>query len=89
MPYPLPGPVWLFWKLTGCGEFTQCANNYILAHSEGVAATVRLMAPDLSGEDPRRIAAMDRKMDAVVQGHGYAKSTTARCSKSMPLPTWS
>ncbi len=79
--------------LTGCGEFTPCGNNYMVAHSEGVAATVRLMAPDLLGEDPRHIDAMDRKMDAVVQGHGYAKSPViAACydllGKSCELPVW-
>ena len=60
--------------LQGCGEFTPCGENYMVAHSEGVEAFARLAAPHLLGADPRQIAAMEHLMDHVVQGHGYAKA---------------
>ncbi len=60
--------------LQGCGEFTPCGENYMVAHSEGVEAFARLAAPVLLGEDPRQVARIERIMDHVVQGHGYAKA---------------
>jgi L-alanine-DL-glutamate epimerase-like enolase superfamily enzyme len=58
----------------GCGEFTPCGENYMVAHSEGVEAFAKLAASKLLGEDPRQVAAMERLMDHIVQGHGYAKA---------------
>ncbi|WP_170430576.1 mandelate racemase/muconate lactonizing enzyme family protein [Ruegeria arenilitoris] len=60
--------------LQGCGEFTPCGENYMVAHSEGVAALARLVAPKLLGEDPRQVARIEQLMDHQVQGHGYAKA---------------
>ncbi len=60
--------------LTGCGEFTPCGENYMVAHSEGVAAAARLIAPRLIGEDPRQVARIERIMDGTILGHGYAKA---------------
>ena len=60
--------------MSGCGEFTPCGENYIEAHSEGVAATARLVAPHLIGEDPRQVGRIEHIMDHVVRGHGYAKA---------------
>ena len=60
--------------LQGCGEFTPCGENYMVAHSEGVAALARLVAPTLLGEDPRQVARIEQLMDHTVQGHGYAKA---------------
>lgn len=60
--------------LTGCGEFTPCGENYMVAHSEGVEAFARLAAPKLLGEDPRQVHKIERLMDHIVQGHGYAKA---------------
>ena len=60
--------------LQGCGEFTPCGENYMVAHSEGVEALARLVAPRLLGEDPRQVARIERLMDHAVQGHGYAKA---------------
>lgn len=60
--------------LQGCGEFTPCGENYMVAHSEGVAALARLAAPTLLGEDPRQVGRIEQIMDHVVQGHGYAKA---------------
>ena len=60
--------------LQGCGEFTPCGENYMIAHSEGVEALAPLIAPHLIGEDPRQVARIERLMDHIVQGHGYAKA---------------
>ena len=60
--------------LQGCGEFTPCGENYMIAHSEGVEALAKLIAPSLLGEDPRQVARIEQFMDHLVQGHGYAKS---------------
>ncbi|MEP3635151.1 MAG: mandelate racemase/muconate lactonizing enzyme family protein [Shimia thalassica] len=58
----------------GCGEFTPCGENYMVAHSEGVEAFARLVAQRLIGEDPRQVARIEQLMDHAVQGHGYAKA---------------
>ena len=58
----------------GCGEFTPCGENYMVAHSQGVPALARLVAPSLLGEDPRQVGRIERTMDHLVQGHGYAKA---------------
>lgn len=60
--------------LQGCGEFTPCGENYMVAHSEGVEAAARLLAPQLLGQDPRQVYHLERLMDHVIQGHGYAKA---------------
>ncbi|MEO1345059.1 MAG: mandelate racemase/muconate lactonizing enzyme family protein [Pseudomonadota bacterium] len=60
--------------LQGCGEFTPCGENYMIAHSEGVEAFARLAATHLLGQDPRQVAVTERLMDHIVQGHGYAKA---------------
>lgn len=60
--------------LSGCGEFTPCGENYMIAHSEGVEAAARLLAPVLLGEDPRQVMHIERLMDHTIQGHGYAKA---------------
>lgn len=60
--------------LQGCGEFTPCGENYMVAHSEGVEAFARLAASNLLGEDPRQVARIEQIMDHAVQGHGYAKA---------------
>ena len=79
--------------LTGCGEFTPCGENYMVAHSEGVEAFLRLAAPKLIGEDPRQVAKIERLMDHIVQGHGYAKAPIdAACwdilGKATSQPVW-
>ncbi|MDO6480887.1 mandelate racemase/muconate lactonizing enzyme family protein [Shimia thalassica] len=60
--------------LQGCGEFTPCGENYMVAHSEGLEAFARLVAQRLIGEDPRQVARIEQLMDHAVQGHGYAKA---------------
>lgn len=79
--------------LQGCGEFTPCGENYMVAHSEGVEALARLAGPKLLGEDPRQVARIERLMDNLVQGHGYAKAPfDAACwdilGKACEQPVW-
>ncbi|MGI9405200.1 MAG: mandelate racemase/muconate lactonizing enzyme family protein [Hyphomicrobiaceae bacterium] len=79
--------------LSGCGEFCPCGDNYMEAHSEGVEAAARLLAPKLLGEDPRQVARIERLMDHTVQGHGYAKAPfDAACwdllGQSTNQPVW-
>nr|WIE91230.1 enolase C-terminal domain-like protein [Mesorhizobium sp. WSM4875] len=61
-------------EISGCGEFCPAGNNYLEAHSEGTESVAKLLAPVLIGQDPRRVACIERLMDASVTGHGYAKS---------------
>lgn len=79
--------------ISGCGEFCPCGENYMAAHSEGVEAAARLLAPLLIGEDPRQVARIERLMDRTVQGHGYAKAPfDAACwdilGKATGQPVW-
>ncbi len=79
--------------LQGCGEFTPCGENYMVAHSEGVPALLRLVGQQLLGEDPRDVARIEALMDHLVQGHGYAKAPIdAACwdilGQSLDVPLW-
>ncbi len=79
--------------LQGCGEFAPCGNTYMIAHTEGVEAIARLIAPSLIGMDPRQLARIEQLMDNTVQGHGYAKAPfDAACwdilGKSLSAPVW-
>lgn len=78
---------------SGAGEFCPCGENYMWAHSEGVTAAARLIAPKLLGEDPRQVAHIESIMDKTVGGHGYAKAPfDAACwdifGKSVDQPVW-
>lgn len=79
--------------LQGCGEFTPCGENYMVANSEGVEALARLVAPALLGQDPRQVGLIEQIMDHAVQGHGYAKAPfDADCwdilGKASDQPVW-
>ncbi|MEM9100179.1 MAG: enolase C-terminal domain-like protein [Pseudomonadota bacterium] len=79
--------------LSGCGEFCPCGENYMVAHSEGVEAAARLLAPVLLGQDPRQVAVIERLMDATIRDHGYAKAPfDAACwdilGQSLGVPVW-
>lgn len=65
----------------------------MVAHSEGVEAAARLLAPALIGEDPRQVARIEQTMDHIIQGHGYAKAPIdAACwdiaGQAMEVPVW-
>ncbi len=79
--------------VSGCGEFCPCGENYMEAHSEGVAAAMRLLAPSLLGMDPRQLTRIECLMDSVLRGHGYAKSPVdVACwdilGKAVGQPVW-
>jgi len=79
--------------LQGCGEFTPCGENYMVAHSEGVEAAARILAPVLLGEDPRQLSRIEQLMDHTIQGHGYAKAPfDAACwdilGQATSVPVW-
>lgn len=79
--------------ISGCGEFTPCGENYMVAHSEGVEALAKLVASKLIGEDPRQVARVEQLLDHTVQGHGYAKAPfDAACwdilGKATDQPVW-
>jgi len=58
----------------GHGEVCPLGPFYLPAYAEGVRAGLRELAPHLIGEDPRQLARLNRKMDAVFKGHPYVKS---------------
>lgn len=79
--------------LSGCGEFTPCGENYMVAHSEGVPALVRLIGSELLDRDPRDVADIEQFLDNAVRGHGYAKAPIdAACwdilGQSLDAPLW-
>ncbi len=79
--------------LQGCGEFTPCGENYMVAHSAGVPGLVKLVAPALLGEDPRQLGRIEQVLDHAVQGHGYAKAPVdAACwdilGQATDQPVW-
>ena len=79
--------------LSECGEFTPCGENYMVAFSAGVPALASLVAPHLLGQDPRDVAGIERLLDSLVQGHGYAKAPfDAACwdilAQSLDAPLW-
>ena len=79
--------------ISGCGEFAPCGENYMVAHSEGVEAVTKLLAPHLIGQDPRQVAKIERLMDTALLGHGYAKAPIdAACwdilGKATEQPVW-
>ena len=79
--------------ISGAGEFCPCGENYMGAHSKGVEAAAKLIAPKLLGEDPRQVAAIEGIMDNTIGGHGYAKAPfDAACwdilGKSVGEPVW-
>ncbi|MEM9330340.1 MAG: mandelate racemase/muconate lactonizing enzyme family protein [Pseudomonadota bacterium] len=79
--------------ISGCGEFCPCGENYMWAHSQGVEAAAKLLAPALLGEDPRHVTRIERLMDHTIGGHGYAKAPfDAACwdilGKASGQPVW-
>lgn len=79
--------------ISGCGEFCPCGENYMGAHSEGVEAAAKLLAPVLLGKDPRQVGHIERLMDNTIGGHGYAKAPfDAACwdilGKATNQPVW-
>jgi L-alanine-DL-glutamate epimerase-like enolase superfamily enzyme len=60
--------------LTGYGEVCPLGPAYLAAYANGVRAGLAQLGPHLIGEDPRELAMLNRRMDAVLKGHPYVKS---------------
>jgi L-alanine-DL-glutamate epimerase-like enolase superfamily enzyme len=60
--------------VTGWGEVCPLGPAYLPAYAAGVRAGLAELAPHLIDEDPRQLAALNRRMDAVLKGHPYVKS---------------
>ncbi len=60
--------------VVGYGETCPLGSNYLPAHAAGARAALAELGPELIGLDAANPAAVCRSMDAVLLGHGYAKS---------------
>jgi L-alanine-DL-glutamate epimerase-like enolase superfamily enzyme len=58
----------------GWGEVCPLGNTYLPAHPQGARAALAVLAPAVIGVDPTRLGLVNDAMDAVLSGHGYAKS---------------
>lgn len=60
--------------ITGWGESCPLGSAYLPAYAAGVRAGLAELAPQLIGMDPRALDVLNRRMDAVLRGHPYAKA---------------
>ena len=60
--------------LAGHGEVCPLGPAYLPAYAAGARAGLREIAPGLIGADPRELAVLNRRMDALLQGHPYVKT---------------
>ncbi|MRH91216.1 mandelate racemase [Nocardia sp. SYP-A9097] len=60
--------------LDGWGEITPLGSTYLPTSPDAVRAGIAELAPRLVGADPTNISAINRLMDEVLLGQGYAKS---------------
>ena len=60
--------------LAGHGEVCPLGPAYLPAYAAGARAGLREIAPGLIGADPRELSVLNRRMDALLQGHPYVKS---------------
>ena len=60
--------------LAGHGEVCPCGPAYMPAFAEGLPACLRQLAPAVIGSDPRHLSVMTQRMNAALNGHGYAKA---------------
>lgn len=60
--------------VTGYGEVCPLGPAYLPAYAAGARAGIRELGPHLIGCDPRQLEALNRRMDAALKGHPYAKS---------------
>jgi len=79
--------------ISGCGEFTPCGENYMIAHSGGIRGAAELLSKAVLGEDPRQVGKIERIMDLALKQHGYAKAPfDAACwdilGKAVGQPVW-
>ncbi len=60
--------------VAGHGEVCPLGPAYLPAYAAGARAGIAELAPHLIGEDPTRLEALNRTMDAALKGHPYVKS---------------
>ena len=60
--------------ITGWGEGTPWGHTYVPAHGPGIRAGIETMASAILGQDPRKLAHVERAMDLCLPGHLYAKA---------------
>ena len=60
--------------LDGWGEITPLGSTYLPTSPDAVRAGLAEMLPELIGLDPTNVSGVNRVMDAVLLGQGYAKS---------------
>jgi len=60
--------------IVGYGEVCPLGPAYLPAYASGARAGIAEIAPHLIGEDPRELQKLNRRMDAALKGHPYAKS---------------
>ena len=60
--------------ITGWGESCPLGSAYLPAYAAGVRAGLAELAPALIGADPRALDVLNRRMDAALLGHAYAKA---------------
>jgi L-alanine-DL-glutamate epimerase-like enolase superfamily enzyme len=58
----------------GYGEVCPLGPSYLPAYSKGVRTGIAELGPHLIGEDPLKLASLNRRMDAALKGHPYVKS---------------
>lgn len=60
--------------IRGVGEVCPLGPVYLPAYAEGARKGIQEIAPQLIGEDPTQLQALNRKMDYLLKGHPYVKS---------------
>ena len=60
--------------VTGVGEVCPLGPAYLPAHAAGARTGIRELAPQLLGEDPTQLLALNRTMDRAMKGHPHVKS---------------
>jgi L-alanine-DL-glutamate epimerase-like enolase superfamily enzyme len=60
--------------LTGHGEVCPLGPAYLPAYAAGARTAIAELAPHVLGQDPTALDVLERRMDAALKGHPYAKS---------------
>ena len=60
--------------ITGYGEICPLGPAYLPAYAAGARAGIAELAPQMLGQDPLALGALNRRMDAALRGHPYVKS---------------
>ena len=60
--------------LSGVGEICPLGPSYLAAYAEGARTGIAMLAPDLIGQDPCQLGAINQRMDHLLKGHPYVKS---------------